>query len=276
MNRERVRPQSRDRRRIPGAVRRAWRRRVSRRQDRRREHRQQERRGQEAEDRTITRAKIKRRTLTRAEISPRTLASLRRPAGEPGSTGATGQRGPSDVYEAVQSNAFVPATAGHTLGIELAGLPAGSYAVYATAAIGPTTNTSVNRESGQCAPSMRVPSGLGVVPRHVVHPGLLGGWGCRSHQSQGGHRMKLHANAAHLSEEPRLLVRAGCRAGLVADGGGRGRRSQRAHRARKWVRALPRRGRGGLCSIAPRRRSRSRTARRRARSRRSRRCGGCG
>jgi hypothetical protein len=22
---------------------------------------------------------------------------------------------------------------------------------------------------------------LDVVPRHVVHPGLLGGWGCRSH-----------------------------------------------------------------------------------------------
>ena len=38
---------------------------------------------------------------------------------------------------------------------------------------------------------------LGVVPEHVVHPGLLGGWVvARSPQSQGGHRMKLHANAA--------------------------------------------------------------------------------
>jgi sugar phosphate permease len=25
---------------------------------------------------------------------------------------------------------------------------------------------------------------LGVVPKHVVHPGLSGGWGCRSHQLQ--------------------------------------------------------------------------------------------
>jgi hypothetical protein len=28
-------------------------------------------------------------------------------------------------------------------------------------------------------------AGLAVVPKHVVHPGLLGGWGCRSHQHQG-------------------------------------------------------------------------------------------
>ena len=36
---------------------------------------------------------------------------------------------------------------------------------------------------------------LVVVPKHVVHPGLLGGWGCQATQSQGGFRMKLHANA---------------------------------------------------------------------------------
>ena len=28
--------------------------------------------------------------------------------------------------------------------------------------------------------------GLGVVPNHVVHPGLLGGWGCQATQHQGG------------------------------------------------------------------------------------------
>jgi hypothetical protein len=32
---------------------------------------------------------------------------------------------------------------------------------------------------------------LGVVPEDVVHPGLLGGWWCRSHQSQGGHRIEV-------------------------------------------------------------------------------------
>ena len=40
------------------------------------------------------------------------------------------------------------------------------------------------RRTGQQSP-------LAVVPKDVVHPGLLGGWGCRSHQLQGGHRMKL-------------------------------------------------------------------------------------
>jgi hypothetical protein len=35
----------------------------------------------------------------------------------------------------------------------------------------------------------------GVIPKHVVHPGLLGGWRCRSHQHQGDDRMKIHANA---------------------------------------------------------------------------------
>ncbi len=28
--------------------------------------------------------------------------------------------------------------------------------------------------------------GLGVVPNHIVHPGLLGGWGCHATQIQGG------------------------------------------------------------------------------------------
>jgi hypothetical protein len=36
---------------------------------------------------------------------------------------------------------------------------------------------------------------LGVVPEDVVHPGSLEAEWCRSPQSQGGHRMKLHGNA---------------------------------------------------------------------------------
>jgi leucine-zipper of insertion element IS481/Histidine phosphatase superfamily (branch 1) len=37
---------------------------------------------------------------------------------------------------------------------------------------------------------------LVVVPDHVVHPGLLGGWVVLKPRVQGGHRMRLHANAA--------------------------------------------------------------------------------
>src|SRR3954467_9680530 len=37
---------------------------------------------------------------------------------------------------------------------------------------------------------------LDVVPEEVVHPGLVGGWVVLKPPVQGGHRMKLHANAA--------------------------------------------------------------------------------
>jgi transposase len=47
---------------------------------------------------------------------------------------------------------------------------------------------------------------LDVVPSHVVHPGLLEGWGCRPTQQQGGHRMKLHGNARTCPKSRRLLV----------------------------------------------------------------------
>ena len=49
---------------------------------------------------------------------------------------------------------------------------------------------------------------LGVVPEEVVHPGLLGGWWFSRPQSQGGHRMKLHANAAlSLTQRRRMVLR---------------------------------------------------------------------
>ena len=46
--------------------------------------------------------------------------------------------------------------------------------------------------------------------------------------------MKLHANAALSLNKRRVLV-GGSSSGVVADEGGRGRRSQRPHCARKWV-----------------------------------------
>ena len=55
-------------------------------------------------------------------------------------------------------------------------------------------------------PGLRRPRRLGVVPRRVVHPGPLGGWRCSSHQFQGGHRMKLHANAALSLNQRRRMV----------------------------------------------------------------------
>ena len=78
-------------------------------------------------------------------------------------------------------------------------------------------------------------------------------------QSQGGHRMKLHANAAlSLNRRERMVV-AGGRAGLVADEGRRGGRSQRPHlRASGWRATGPRASWG--CWIAPRRRRWSPTA----------------
>ena len=62
-------------------------------------------------------------------------------------------------------------------------------------------------DSGPDRPDQRRARELAVVPHHVVHPGLLGGWGCRSHPVQGGHRMKLHANARTCPNSRRLIVR---------------------------------------------------------------------
>src|SRR5919202_873066 len=38
------------------------------------------------------------------------------------------------------------------------------------------------------------------------HPGPLGGWRCRSHQHQGGHRMKLHGSARTCPNSRRLIA----------------------------------------------------------------------
>ena len=73
-------------------------------------------------------------------------------------------------------------------------------------------------------------------------------------------------NAALSLNQRRRMVRSGRRAGVVARGGGRGRRSERAHLLASGSRATAPRARPG-CWIAPRRRSRSRTARRRSASR---------
>ena len=71
--------------------------------------------------------------------------------------------------------------------------------------------------------------------------------------------MKVHANAP-LGPKGRLtMVRRVLEQGWSLDGGGRGRRSERAHLL-EVGRALPRRGRGRAARTAPRRRGRSRTA----------------
>jgi len=50
--------------------------------------------------------------------------------------------------------------------------------------------------------------GLAVVPREVVPPGLLGGWVVLKPPVQGGHRMRLHANAAlSLKQRERMASR---------------------------------------------------------------------
>src|SRR3954454_6785397 len=56
-------------------------------------------------------------------------------------------------------------------------------------------------------PRRRLACDLVVVPEQVVHPGLLGGWWLLRPQSQGGHRMKLHANAALTLSQRRRMVR---------------------------------------------------------------------
>ena len=93
---------------------------------------------------------IRNHTIDSKDIRKTALASLKGQAGATGPTGATGPRGPSDVYEAVQSNAFVAGTAGGTLGIELTGLPAGSYAIYGKASIVPITSLTPTSDAGTC------------------------------------------------------------------------------------------------------------------------------
>ena len=100
----------------------------------------------------------------------------------------------------------------------------------------------------------RRPARLAVVPEEVVHPGLLGGWWFSKPQFQGGHRMKLHANAA-------LIEAASQDGGWSSRTAGRSRRRPRPSSRRqsrtcsKWVASYREEGEPGLldrCS-APRR-----------------------
>src|SRR3954454_4754792 len=53
----------------------------------------------------------------------------------------------------------------------------------------------------------QIPCGdLVVVPKHVVHPGLLGGWWFSRPTAPRRHRMKLHANARLSPNGRRLLI----------------------------------------------------------------------
>src|SRR6266540_1862005 len=69
----------------------------------------------------------------------------------------------------------------------------------------------------------------------LFHPGLLGGWGCRSTQLQGGHRMKLHRNARTCPNSRALIARRvldqGWSLAAAAEAAGVSEPT-----ARKWVR----------------------------------------
>ena len=96
--------------------------------------------------------------------------------------------------------------------------------------------------------------GLAVVPEHVVHPGLLGGWWFSRPQSQGGHRMKLHANAALTLRQRRRMVRRVVERGLVDHGGRGGGRRPVERTCSKWVARYRARAESRVCWIAARRR----------------------
>src|SRR4051794_3248880 len=95
---------------------------------------------------------------------------------------------------------------------------------------------------------------LVVIPKHVVHPGLLGGWRCRSHQHQGDDRMKIHANAPLGPKGRATMVRRILEEGIAlteaAEAAGVSART-----ARKWVGRYCAEGEAGLVdhSSAPRR-----------------------
>src|SRR5207249_807549 len=86
---------------------------------------------------------------------------------------------------------------------------------------------------------------LGLKPEDVVHPGLLGGWGCRSHQSQGGHRMMLHGSAElSLNARRRLVGRVVEEGWTLTKAAAAAEVSVRT--ARKWVRRFEAEGEPGL------------------------------
>ena len=85
---------------------------------------------------------------------------------------------------------------------------------------------------------------LAVDPEHVgsIRASLKAeGW--QATQSEGGHRMKLHGNAALSWSGRQRLAESGRRRGVDADGGGRKRFDVSARCARKWVRPLSAGGR---------------------------------
>ena len=108
------------------------------------------------------------------------------------------------------------------------------------------------RDRGSGPPGLLRPR-LAVVPKDVVHPGLPGGWWLpRRSQHQGGHRMRLHANARLSPTARRLLVdrvlSGRWTISAAAAGGGVSERT-----ARKWLARWRAEGEPG-CWIAPRRR----------------------
>jgi transposase len=86
---------------------------------------------------------------------------------------------------------------------------------------------------------------LVVVPEEVVHPGLLGGWLVSKPPVQGGHRMKLHANARLSVKGRELLVdrveHAGWSVIRAAEAGGITERT-----AHKWLARYRSEGTAGL------------------------------
>src|SRR5215204_624817 len=102
---------------------------------------------------------------------------------------------------------------------------------------------------------------LAVSPRSVVRPTCLGGWWLR--RPSATPRRSDGDIASQRQDVPAFEAAArgsgACR-GLVAGGGGRGRRRQRAQRL-EVGRPLPARGRAGGSRIAPRQRLRCRRGR---------------
>src|SRR4051812_45409137 len=73
-------------------------------------------------------------------------------------------------------------------------------------------------------------TGLGVVPGQVVRPGLLGGWGLsRPPSPRRTSDGDIAQQCQDVPAESVVVGKAGVGGGLVAGGGGRGRRRQRAH-----------------------------------------------
>jgi hypothetical protein len=86
---------------------------------------------------------------------------------------------------------------------------------------------------------------IAVVPERVAYPGLLEAGGSQGRQSQGGHRMKLHANAALSLNGRRRMVAQVIEQGRTNHAGRLGGRSERPDLLEVGD-ALPSRGRAGV------------------------------